>query len=113
VPSSTELRLIPAHQLRGQGFNLETDCAHAEIEPRPASNGIRWVDDFLIFDAVRDGRADAGVLFEPMLDHPPAISALAPLSPPQVALALHLPGTVALGLSVAAGLWAPSGGASG
>jgi len=69
VPSSTELRLIPAHQLRAQGFDLETDCVHAEIEARPASNGIRWVDDFLIFDAVKDGRADAGVLFEPMLDH--------------------------------------------
>jgi ABC-type phosphate/phosphonate transport system substrate-binding protein len=69
VPSSTELRLIPAHQLRAQGFDLESDCVHAEIEPRPASNGIRWVDDFLIFDAVKDGRADAGVLFEPMLDH--------------------------------------------
>ena len=36
---------------------------------RAASNGIRWVDDFLIFDAVRDGRADAGVIFEPWLDH--------------------------------------------
>ena len=69
VASSTELRLIPAHQLRARGFDLETDCVHAEIEPRPASNGVRWVDDFLIFDAVRDGRADAGVLFEPMLDH--------------------------------------------
>ena len=69
VPGSTELRLIPAHQLRAQGFDLDVDCTHADIEPRPASNGIRWVDDFLIFYAVRDGRADAGVLFEPMLDH--------------------------------------------
>jgi ABC-type phosphate/phosphonate transport system substrate-binding protein len=69
VPTSTELRLIPAHQLRALGFDLETDCVHAEIDPRPASNGIRWIDDFLIFDAVRDGRADAGVIFEPMLDH--------------------------------------------
>lgn len=69
VPTSTELRLIPAHQLRAEGFDLETDCAHAEIEPRPASNGVRWVDDFLIFDAVKDGRADAGVIFEPWLAH--------------------------------------------
>lgn len=69
VPNSTELRLIPAHQLRSTGFELETDCVHAEIEPRPASNGIRWIDDFLIFDAVRDGRADAGIIFGPMLDH--------------------------------------------
>jgi ABC-type phosphate/phosphonate transport system substrate-binding protein len=69
VPTSTELRLIPAHQLRAEGFNLETDCVHADIEPRPSSNGVRWVDDFLIFDAVKDGRADAGVIFEPWLDH--------------------------------------------
>ncbi len=69
VANSTELRLIPAHQLHAQGFDLETDCTHAEIEPRAASNGIRWIDDFLIFDAIKDGRADAGVIFEPMLDH--------------------------------------------
>lgn len=69
VPTSTELRLIPAHQLRAQGFDLEADCAHAGIEPRAASNGQRWVDDFLIFDAVKDGRADAGVIFEPWLAH--------------------------------------------
>jgi phosphonate transport system substrate-binding protein len=78
VPTSTELRLIPAHQLHAQGFDLEVDCIHAEIEPRPASNGIRWVDDFLIFDAVKDGRADAGVLFEPMLDHLVTKRGLAP-----------------------------------
>ena len=69
VPTSTELRLIPAHQLRAAGFDLETDCRHADIEPRAASNGQRWVDDFLIFDAVIDGRADAGVIFEPWLAH--------------------------------------------
>ncbi len=69
VPTSTELRLIPAHQLRAQGFDLEADCTHADIEPRAYSNGQRWIDDFLIFDAVRDGRADAGVIFEPWLVH--------------------------------------------
>ena len=69
VPTSSELRLIPGHQLRAQGFDLETDCRHADITPRPASNGVRWIDDFLIFDAIRDGRADAGILFEPMLAH--------------------------------------------
>ena len=69
VPTSTELRLIPGHQLRAQGFDLETDCVHADIEPRAYSNGVRWVDDFLIFDAVNDGRADAGVIFEPWLAH--------------------------------------------
>ena len=69
VPTSTELRLLPAHQLRAVGFDLETDCVHADLEARPASNGVRWVDDFLIFDAVQDGRADAGVIFEVWLDH--------------------------------------------
>jgi phosphonate transport system substrate-binding protein len=81
VPNSTELRLIPAHQLRTRGFDLEQDCVHAEIEPRPASNGVRWVDDYLIFDAVIDGRADAGVIFEPMLAH---LIAKRGLSPEQV-----------------------------
>lgn len=69
VPTSTELRLIPGHQLREQGFDLETDCRHAALEPRAASNGVRWIDDFLIFDAVKDGRADAGIIFEPWLAH--------------------------------------------
>lgn len=78
VPNSTELRLIPAHQLRAVGFDLEQDCVHADIEARPASNGIRWVDDYLIFDAVKDGRADAGVIFEPMLAHLTAKRGLAP-----------------------------------
>ena len=69
VPTSTELRLIPAHQLRAQGFDLEADCSHADIEPRAYPSGQRWVDDFLIFEAVMDGRADAGVIFEPRLAH--------------------------------------------
>ncbi len=69
VPTSAELRLIPGQQLRALGFDLETDCAHADIEPRPASNGVRWIDDFLIFDAVKDGRADAGIIFETWLPH--------------------------------------------
>jgi ABC-type phosphate/phosphonate transport system substrate-binding protein len=69
VPTSSELRLIPAHQLRAEGFDLERDCTLADLEPRPAPNGLRWVDDFLIFDAVRDGTADAGLIFEPWLDH--------------------------------------------
>ena len=69
LPTSTELRLLPAHELRRQGFDLETDCRHADIEPRPYSNGVAWIDDFLIFDAVNDGRADAGIIFEPWLAH--------------------------------------------
>jgi len=69
VPSSTELYLIPVRQLRAVGFDLETDCDRAEIEPRAYPNGQRWIDDFLIFDAVREKRADAGVIFEPWLAH--------------------------------------------
>jgi ABC-type phosphate/phosphonate transport system substrate-binding protein len=69
MPTSTELHLIPAYQLRAHGFDLETDCIHADIEPRAYPNGQRWIDDFLIFDAVKDGRADAGVIFEPWLAH--------------------------------------------
>jgi ABC-type phosphate/phosphonate transport system substrate-binding protein len=69
VPSSSELRLIPGHQLHSEGFDLERDCTHADIEPRPSPNGVRFVDDFLIFDAVRQGTADAGLIFEPWLAH--------------------------------------------
>jgi len=68
-PTSSELRLIPGLQLRALGLDLEQDCTLADIEPRPASNGVRWIDDFLIFDAVKDGTADAGLIFEPWLAH--------------------------------------------
>ncbi|MFN0090529.1 MAG: phosphate/phosphite/phosphonate ABC transporter substrate-binding protein [Acidimicrobiales bacterium] len=78
APTSAELRLIPGLELRRLGFDLERDCRHADIEPRPYSNGVRWVDDFQIFDAVKDGRADAGVIFEPWLAHLTAKRGLAP-----------------------------------
>jgi len=69
LPTSTELRLIPRLELRRTGFDLETDCRHADITPRPYSNGVAWVDDFQIFDAVHRGDADAGIIFEPWLAH--------------------------------------------
>jgi ABC-type phosphate/phosphonate transport system substrate-binding protein len=69
VPTSTELYLIPVQQLRAAGLDLDADCIRADIEPRSYPNGQRWVDDFLIFDAVKEGRADAGVIFEPWLAH--------------------------------------------
>jgi phosphonate transport system substrate-binding protein len=78
VPTSTELRLIPAHQLRAVGFDLDADCIHADIEPRLYPNGERWIDDFLVFDAVKEGRADAGVIFEPWLAHLTRKRGLAP-----------------------------------
>lgn len=39
------------------------------LEPRAASNGVRWIDGFLIFGTIKDGRADAGIIFEPWLAH--------------------------------------------
>jgi ABC-type phosphate/phosphonate transport system substrate-binding protein len=77
-PTSSELRLIPGLQLRTLGLDLEQDCTLADIEPRAASNGVRWVDDFLIFDAVKDGTADAGLIFEPWLAHLTRKRGLAP-----------------------------------
>ncbi len=67
IPTSTELRLIPVHQLRQVGLDLETDCILVHLEPREYPGGARWVDDFMIFDAVLDGTADAGAIFQPWL----------------------------------------------
>jgi phosphonate transport system substrate-binding protein len=69
VPTSTELRLLPVHQLRQASLDLETDCVLVDLEPRPYPGGRRWIDDFMIFDAVLDGTADAGTIFEPWLEH--------------------------------------------
>ena len=67
IPTSTELRLIPVHQLGQTGLDLETECVLVDLEPREYPGGQRWVDDFMIFDAVLDGTAEAGVIFEPWL----------------------------------------------
>jgi phosphonate transport system substrate-binding protein len=69
VPTSSELRLIPLHELRRSGFDLEARCELVDLEPRPYPNGVSWVDDFQLFDAVNDGTVDAAALFEPWLDH--------------------------------------------
>jgi len=69
VPISTELRLVPVQGLRRAGIDPEAECELVELTPREYSNGIRWVDDFMIFDAVRTGEADAGAIFEPWLNH--------------------------------------------
>jgi ABC-type phosphate/phosphonate transport system substrate-binding protein len=68
VATSTELRLIPVHQLRRAGLDLETECVLVELEAREYPGGGRWVDDSLIFNAVLDGAAEAGTIFEPRLD---------------------------------------------
>ena len=69
VPMSTELRLVPVHGLRAEGVDLEKDCELVDLDPREYSNGVAWVDDFMIFDAVCNGDADAGAIFEPWLAH--------------------------------------------
>jgi ABC-type phosphate/phosphonate transport system substrate-binding protein len=66
--TSTELRLIPVYQLRQAGLDLEAECLLVDLEPREYPGGGRWVDDTLIFNAVLDGTAEAGTIFEPRLD---------------------------------------------
>ena len=68
LPTSTELRLLPVHHLRQAGIDLERDCELVHLEPRRYPGGQRWVDDFMIFDAVLNGAADAGTIFEPWLE---------------------------------------------
>lgn len=67
VATSSELRLVPVHELRAQGIDLETQCELVDLEPRTYSNGARWVDDRLLFDALLAGTVDAVALFEPWL----------------------------------------------
>ena len=69
IEVSTELRLVPVHGLRAVGVDLERDCEIVELEPRPYSNGDRWVDDFMLFDALLAGDADVVPIFEPWRAH--------------------------------------------
>ena len=69
VPHSSELYLIPVSQLRQQGLDPTADCELVELAPRQYSDLQQWVDDRTIFDAVVDGEADAGAIFEPWLRH--------------------------------------------
>lgn len=69
VEVSTELRLVPLYGLRDLGVDLEADCELVELTPRPYSNGVAWIDDAMILDAVLGGEADAGAIFEPWLTH--------------------------------------------
>jgi ABC-type phosphate/phosphonate transport system substrate-binding protein len=68
IETSTELRLIPLHQLRQVGLDLQAECDLIDLEPREYPGGGRWVDDSLILNAVLDGAADAGTIFEPRLE---------------------------------------------
>lgn len=69
VDISSELYLVPAAQLAEDGFDITSDCELVELEATEYSNLQMWVDDRMIFGAVMDGRADAGVIFEPWLGY--------------------------------------------
>ena len=69
VDISSELYLLPVAQLAEDGFDIQSDCELVELEPTEYSNLQMWVDDRAIFGAVMDGRADAGVIFEPWLGY--------------------------------------------
>ena len=64
---SSELFLLPVAQLAVAGFDVGSDCSLVDLEPTEYPNLQSWVDDSMIFEAVADGRADAGAIFEPWL----------------------------------------------
>ena len=67
LDTSSELWLIPVAQMAADGLDPRTDCDLVELMPRTYPNLQEWIDDPTIFDAVVDGHADAGVIFEPWL----------------------------------------------
>lgn len=69
VGISSELYLLPVSQLAEDGFDIASDCELVELETTEYSNLQRWVDDRAIFGAMMDGRADAGVIFEPWMGY--------------------------------------------
>ena len=64
-PDSSELCIIPMHQLRQEGLDLASDCELVTLEPRAAAGGERGVDALTAIAAVDDGTVDAAALFEP------------------------------------------------
>ncbi|MDG2114363.1 MAG: PhnD/SsuA/transferrin family substrate-binding protein [Actinomycetota bacterium] len=67
VDTSSELYLLPLGQLAEAGLDVSADCTLVDLAPTRYPNLQEWVDDQAIFAAVADGRADAGVIFEPWL----------------------------------------------
>lgn len=67
VEISSELWLLPVAQLAEEGFEVGRDCTLTEFDPVQYPNLQSWVDDAMIFEAVIEGRADAGAIFEPWL----------------------------------------------
>ena len=64
---SSELFLLPVTELASAGFDVDAECTLVDLEPTEYPNLQSWVDDSMIFEAVVDGRADAGAIFEPWL----------------------------------------------
>lgn len=64
-PSSSELSIIPRHQLRKDGFDVDAECEVVELEPREHPSGERGVDALTILAAIEDRTVDAATLFEP------------------------------------------------
>ena len=69
LETSSELYLVPVTQLTDAGLDPRVACELVDLEGREYSDLQRWVDDRTIFDAVVDGVADAGAIFEPWLPH--------------------------------------------
>jgi ABC-type phosphate/phosphonate transport system substrate-binding protein len=69
VEVSSELHLIPVAQLREAGLDPVSQCELVALEPREYSDLKLWIDDSMIFDAILNGEADAGTIFEPWLPY--------------------------------------------
>lgn len=67
LPVSSELYLIPARELRQAGLDVTRDCVGVDLLAAAPADRPRWVDDRMILEAVLDGTADAGIVFEPYL----------------------------------------------
>lgn len=64
-PDSSELALIPRHQLRQDGLDVGTDCVVVDLEATGYPGEIRQVDLRTIVAAIEEGKVDAATLFEP------------------------------------------------
>lgn len=67
VEVSSELRLLPVHELKQAGFDLEKDAQVVDLAPQTYPGGKAWVNDGMIFEEVQAGQVDAGVIFAPYL----------------------------------------------
>jgi ABC-type phosphate/phosphonate transport system substrate-binding protein len=64
-PDSSELSLIPRHQLKQDGLDIAFECEVVDLEATQYPGGIRHVDLRTIVAALEDGVVDAATLFEP------------------------------------------------